>query len=253
MSHEISKEDVKKAMAIIKTTLAGKGLLDGEKNADEWDWYTSGNLGVARTLEIFEDTFRVQFYKLNTRAYMVPEDDERLFFKNALSFNDIQNVQERNLARFLTIYLMVLFFSGEGDNKLSRDFITLEEYKIEVDGICAVMTGETSAKDDEETYHEDFKKMAHLWLSKYESDSSEYTRKTNTYYGLLTRVAVRLEGLGLMELERINEENAIGRILPTRRWIDLAGFVLRKDRAQHLHSWLYAMKAEGEEGQDAKN
>lgn len=251
MTQEINSDDLRKALTIVKTMLASKGVLDAEKNSELWEWYMGGHGGIGQVLATFEEVFKVQFYKLNTRSYLLPEDDEALFFKSALSYSDITNAQDKNLVRFLTIFLMVLFFSGEGDNFFSRDFITLEDYKNEVDGVCTAIINENGAEGAQ--YHEDFGKMAHNWFSKYESDSSEYTRKMTMRYGLLTIVALRLESLALVENERINDDNVIGRIMPTQRWIDLAGFVLRKERAQHLHAWLYKLSAEGGEEKHAKN
>ena len=39
MTQEINSDDLRKALTIVKTMLASKGVLDAEKNSELWEWY----------------------------------------------------------------------------------------------------------------------------------------------------------------------------------------------------------------------
>ena len=76
------------------------------------------------------------------RIYMVPTQDNDLFLKNNIDYrsdikagNDVRT-RDLYLLNYLAIYILYIFFKGEGSEALVTDFITKEELIKEFTDHC---------------------------------------------------------------------------------------------------------------------
>ena len=168
---------------------------------------------------------------------MVPTQDNDLFLKNNVDYrSDIKASSEiRNrdlyLLNYLAVYILYLFFKGEGNDALVRDFITKEELIKEFTQHCLSVTREgVDDEDKTDDYSENFHMLAQDWLSKKEGDS--ISRKTEDRYGIVNRILLKFKADELFSLDEG------GKITPTRKTKDLMPYVLRKDRVQMINNWI---------------
>ena len=132
---------------------------------------------------------------------------------------------------YLSIYLIYLFFGGEGSNPLRRDLIPKEELVSEFSEHCkAVEKTAIDGDDKENDYSENFIQLASAWLSKLDGETT--SQKIDTRFGVVNKVLNKYKA---DELFDVGEDDVIR---PTRKLKDLMPYFLRKDRIAEIQSWI---------------
>lgn len=134
--------------------LMKKGWIDRNDNSLMWNLVEDNEardeldqMGIELGFEIIQ---------AQDRIYMVPTQDNDLFLKNNVDYRaDIKatnEVRSRDLylMNYLAIYILFIFFKGEGVDALTRDFITKEELIKEFTKHCQDVTRDDIDKDDKE-------------------------------------------------------------------------------------------------------
>ena len=112
--------------------LMKKGWIDRDDNAVLWSFVEDQE--ARDELEQIGTELGFDIVPAQNRIYMVPTQDNDLFLKNNVDFrSDIKassDVRARDLylLNYLAIYILYLFFKGEGADAQVRDFITKEEF-----------------------------------------------------------------------------------------------------------------------------
>ena len=219
--------------------LMKKGWIDRNENSLLWN--EAGDSNVTDELEQMGQELGFEIVKAQDRIYMVPTQDNDLFLKNNMDYrSDIKASSENKkrdlyLLNYLAIYIFYLFFKGEGNNALVRDFIMKEELIKNFTDHCQTVTRErVSDEDRTEDYSDDFRMLAKDWLSKKEGDSN--SRKLEDRYGVVNKILLKFRADGLFV------ENEIGKIAPTKKTKDLMPYVLQKDRVQMINDWIERQK-----------
>ena len=132
--------------------LMKKGWIDRNDNSLMWNLVEDNEardeldqMGIELGFEIIQ---------AQDRIYMVPTQDNDLFLKNNVDYRaDIKatnEVRSRDLylMNYLAIYILFIFFKGEGVDALTRDFITKEELIKEFTKHCQDVTRDDIDKDD---------------------------------------------------------------------------------------------------------
>lgn len=155
--------------------LMKKGWIDRNDNSLMWNLVEDNEardeldqMGIELGFEIIQ---------AQDRIYMVPTQDNDLFLKNNVDYRaDIKatnEVRSRDLylMNYLAIYILFIFFKGEGVDALTRDFTTKEELIKEFTKHCQDVTRDDIDKDDKtDDYSENFHMLAEDWLSKKEGE-----------------------------------------------------------------------------------
>lgn len=225
----MNRETVEVFCALLK-----RGWIDRRENSLMWSSYD--DIEVQEELENFKSVVGFDLFRSGDRVYMIPTQDNDLFLKNNIDYRkDIKATSEVRtrdlyLLNYLAVYLIYLFFNGDGNDPQCRDFITREDFlekftvhckTVEKDGL----DGE-SKKDD---YSDNFVQLAKSWLSKTDGDAA--SAKYDCKNGILNRILLKFKADELFE-----EENGI--IRPTRKTIDLMPYFLRKDRVSAIQKWI---------------
>ena len=215
--------------------LMKKGWMDRNENSILWSY--AEDTDARDELDQMGKVLGFEILQAQDRIYMVPTQDNDLFLKNNVDFrSDIKatnEVKSRDLylLNYLAIYILYLFFRGEGNDAQIRDFITKEELIKEFSEHCLSVTREDISDDDlTDDYSENFRLLAEDWLSKKEGDPT--SRKIEDRYGVVNKILLKFK---VDELFTADDSNIIR---PTKKTKDLMPYVLRKDRVQMINSWI---------------
>ena len=224
--------------------LMKNGWIDRQEDSVIWSYSDDGE--IQEELETFKDVMGVDFYRAGDRLYMIPTQDNDLFLKNNVDYRrDIKadnSVRTRDLylLNYLSIYLLYLFFSGEGNDPLCRDFVSKDDFIEMFTKHCAsIEHDDADASENKELdYSENFRNLAMAWCSKQEGEKT--TLKLECKYGLLNRILNKYKLDGLFA---VGEDDLIR---PTRKLKDLMPYFLRKDRVVEIQNWIKEGEADAE-------
>ena len=215
--------------------LMKKGWVDRNETGILWNY--AEDTDARDELDQMGKELGFEILQAQDRIYMVPTQDNDLFLKNNVDFrSDIKatnEVKSRDLylLNYLAIYILYLFFRGEGNDAQIRDFITKEELIKEFSEHCQSVTREDISEDDlTDDYSENFLLLAEDWLSKKEGDAT--SRKMEDRYGVVNKILLKFK---VDELFTVDDSNIIR---PTKKTKDLMPYVLRKDRVRMINSWI---------------
>ena len=132
---------------------------------------------------------------------------------------------------YLSIYLIYLFFNGEGSDPLCREFISKEDFvALFTDHCKSVEKISLEGDDKEQDYSDNFRQLASAWLSKLDGELA--SQKFDNKYGIVNRI---LNKYKTDELFDVGEDD---QIRPTRKMKDLMPYFLRKDRIIEIQNWI---------------
>ena len=222
--------------------LIKKGWIDRNDNSLIWNYAEDAE--ARDGLDQMGKELGFEILQAQDRIYMVPTQDNDIFLKNNMDYrsdikasNDVRS-RDLYLLNYFAIFVLYLFFKGEGKDALVRDFITKEELIKEFTDHCqSVNRGRVDSEDKTDDDSENYRMLAADWLSKKEGDVA--SRKMEDRYGIVNRILLKFKADDLF----IDDESMIR---PTKKTKDLMPYVLRKDRIQMINTWL-------EEGSDASN
>lgn len=225
---------MKKQTVEVFHALMKKGWID--RTEDSEIWRLNDDTEVQEELEIMEKELGFYIIRAMDRIYLVPTQDNDLFLKNNVDFRkDISadnEVKTRDLylMNYFSIYLLYIFYHGEGTDPKCRDFITKEDAIKEFSEHCraCVKVAENAEQTD---YSDNFIQLANTWLSK--TDGTADSRKFAERYGILNRLLIKFnsEHDDLFYVES-------GNIRPTRKLDDLMPYFLRKERIDEIQKWV---------------
>lgn len=225
---------MKKQTVEVFHALMKKGWIDRSENVDVWRYYEDSD--VQEELETMKDGLCFELIRSGDRIYLVPTQDNDLFLKNNVDFRkDISasnEVRTRDLylMNYFSIYLLYMFYHGEGTDPRCREFISKEDAIKEFSDHCrACVNGAENAEQTD--YSENFLQLANTWLSK--TDGVVDSMKFGERYGILNRLLVKFnaEHDDLFYLES-------GNIRPSRKLDNLMPYFLRKDRISEMQEWI---------------
>ena len=215
--------------------LMRKGWIDRNDNSLIWNLVEDAQ--ARDELDQMGSELGFEIIPAQDRIYMVPTQDNDLFLKNNVDYRaDIRatnEVRSRDLylMNYLAIYILYLFFKGEGVDALTREFITKEELIKEFTKHCQDATrGEIDKEDKTDDYSENFRMLAEDWLSKREGEIT--SRRMDDRYGVVNKILLKFRA------DELFVEYEDGRIKPTKKAKDLMPYVLQKDRVQIINRWI---------------
>jgi len=216
-------------------TLMKKGWIDRREDNIIWS-YTDDSV-VQEELEEFKAVMGIDLFRSGDRLYIIPTQENDLFLKNNVDYRrDIKadnNVRTRDLylMNYLSIYLVYLFFNGEGSDPLCREFISKEDFVANFTEHCKMVEKKPlEGHENEHDYSDNFKQLALAWLSKLDGEIS--SQRFENKYGIVNRI---LNKFKLDELFVVGEDNLIR---PTRKMKDLMPYFLKKDRIEEINNWI---------------
>lgn len=215
--------------------LMKKGWID--RREDAVLWAASQDTEVWEELEDFRTVLGIDLVRAGDRIYLIPTQDNDLFLKNNHDYKrDIRadsSIRKRDLylMNYLSIYLIYLFFGGEGSDPQCREFISKEELISQFTEHCKqVESIEIVSSEDIPDYGENFIQLAHNWMSKLDGEAD--SQKFDCKYGILNRI------LNKYKIDEIFELGDDALIRPTRKMKDLIPYFLRKDRVLQIQNWI---------------
>ena len=215
--------------------LMKKGWIDRNDNSMMWNLVEDTE--ARDELDQMGKELGFEIIQAQDRIYMVPTQDNDIFLKNNVDYRaDIKatnEVRSRDLylMNYLAIYILYIFFKGEGVDVLTRDFITKEELIKEFTKHCQDVTRNDIEKEDKkDDYSENFHMLAEDWLSKKEGEIT--SKRIDDRYGVVNKIMLKFRA------DELFLEDEGGRIRPTKKAKDIMPYVLRKDRVQMINSWI---------------
>ena len=205
--------------------------IDRLENPEFWHYYEDPE--VRDELTALTDTCLLDIIRTADRIYISGRIGNGLFTKNNMDFrkdisaNGTVRSADIDLIEYLTIYLLKIFFCGEGADPLCRDFISKEEFIKEFTEHC--MHYENKGNACMEEFADNFITLANTWINMKEGspDSMKFDEK----YGLLNRALIKFDHAH----DDIFFREESGNIRPTRKCKDKMPYVLRKDRVVELN------------------
>jgi len=215
--------------------LMKKGWIDRDDNSILWGFVEDPE--ARDELDQMGAELGFEIIPAQNRIYMVPTQDNDLFLKNNIDYrsdikagNDVRT-RDLYLLNYLAIYILYIFFKGEGSEALVRDFITKEELIKEFTDHCLSVTQKgVDGEDKAEDFSESFYMLAEDWLGKKEGDPT--SRRVDDRYGVVNKIILKLRADDLFV------EGDDGRVAPTKKTKDLMPYVLRKERVQVINAWI---------------
>ena len=208
-----------------------------DRREDHIIWSYADDVEIQEELEEFKAVMGIDLFRAGDRLYMIPTQDNDLFLKNNVDYRrDIKadnTVRTRDLylMNYLSIYLIYLFFNGEGSDPLCREFISKEEFvSLFTDHCKSVEKTALEGDDKEQDYSDNFRQLASTWLSKLDGELS--SQKFDNKYGIVNRI---LNKYKTDELFDVGEDDLIR---STRKMKDLMPYFLRKDRIIEIQNWI---------------
>lgn len=221
---------MKTEAAEILKRLLKNGWID--RKDDSLIWNALDDENVLADIDILKDSLAFDTVRTNDRFYMIPLQENNIFLKNNVDYRkDIKSelrMQDLYLLNYLAIYIIFLFFKGEGASYQCRDFITRKDLIEQFTMHCQeTENAETDAMDG---FSESFVSLAQSWLSKTEGpeDSTKATTEKN---GVINKILLKLKADGLFY--EYEEE-----IKPTQKMTDLMPYFLRKERILEINTWI---------------
>ncbi|MBR5091013.1 MAG: hypothetical protein IK093_16420, partial [Ruminiclostridium sp.] len=124
--------------------LMKNGMVD--RNENSLLWSRAEDPDARDELDQIGKELGFEILQAQDRIYMVPAQDNDLFLKNNVDYrsdikagSDIRN-RDLYLLNYLAIYILYLFFKGEGNDAQVIDFITKEELIKEFTEHCKSVT-----------------------------------------------------------------------------------------------------------------
>ena len=226
-----------RSMAFIFHMLMKRGWIDRREDATAWEAYQEQE--VETELRDFGKELGFDLWRTGGRLYLIPTQDNDLFLKDNMDYrrdikatNEIR-IRDIYLLNYMAIYLLYLFFNGDGSSPLSRDLMTKESFIEVFSQHCNAVTTQ-SPEEAQPAYSENFIRLAGDWLSKLEGEPDD--GKMNTRYGCLNKLLNKMKADDLFTVGEQNE------IRPTRKLCDLMPYFLRKDRIVEIQGWVAAQK-----------
>ena len=215
--------------------LMKKGWIDRDENSVLWNFVEDPE--ARDELDQMGAELGFEIMPAQNRIYMVPTQDNDLFLKNNIDYrsdikagNDVRT-RDLYLLNYLAIYILNIFFKGEGSEALVRDFITKEELIKEFTDHCLSVTQKgVDGEDKAEDFSESFYMLAEDWLGKKEGDPT--SRRVDDRYGVVNKIILKFRADDLFV------EGDDGRVAPTKKTKDLMPYVLRKERVQVINAWI---------------
>ena len=215
--------------------LMKKGWIDRDENSVLWSFVEDPE--ARDELDQMGAELGFEIMPAQNRIYMVPTQDNDLFLKNNIDYrsdikagNDVRT-RDLYLLNYLAIYILYIFFKGEGSEALVIDFITKEELIKEFTDHCLSVTQKgVDGEDKAEDFSESFYMLAEDWLGKKEGDPT--SRRVDDRYGVVNKIILKLRADDLFV------EGDDGRVAPTKKTKDLMPYVLRKERVQVINAWI---------------
>lgn len=213
--------------------LMKKGVIDRQNNSIVWGY--SQEAEVAEELEEFKDIFGFDIYRTKGRLYLIPTQENELFLKNTSDFrkeisvnSDCKNY-DLYLMSYLAIYLIYIFFNGEGaDTRSGRDFISKQGIISEFTKHCKTFGQNADKKENDiNEYSDNFKKLGEYWLSKIEGEPND--RKFASRYGILNKILTKFKADDIFV---VSENNTIR---PSQKLTDLMPYFLSKRRISEIN------------------
>ena len=215
--------------------LLKKGWVDRDEHSVLWSLVEEAQ--TRDELDQMGTELGFEIVPAQNRIYIVPTQDNDLFLKNNVDYrSDIKatsDVRARDLylLNYLAVYILYLFFKGEGAEALVRDFITKEEIIKEFTEHCRGVTQKGIDGDNKtESFSENFYMLAEDWLGKKEGDPG--SRRIEDRYGIVNKILLKFRADDLFV------EYDDGRLKPTKKTTDLMPYVLRKERVQMINAWI---------------
>lgn len=237
---------MKKQTVEVFHALMKRGWIDRTENTEIWRYYEE--LEVQDELETMEEILGFKIIRVMDRVYLVPTQDNDLFLKNNVDFRkDISadnEVKTRDLylMNYFSIYLLYVFYHGEGTDPKCRDFITKEDAIKEFSEHCRSCI--KGAENTEQTdYSDNFIQLANTWLSK--TDGATDSRRFGEHFGILNRLLTKFnaEHDDLFYVES-------GNIRTTRKLDDLMPYFLRKERIVEMQKWVSEVNSNAADHKD---
>ena len=164
-----------------------------DRREDHIIWSYADDVEIQEELEEFKAVMGIDLFRAGDRLYMIPTQDNDLFLKNNVDYRrDIKadnTVRTRDLylMNYLSIYLIYLFFNGEGSDPLCREFISKEDFvALFTDHCKSVEKTSLEGDDKEQDYSDNFRPLASAWLSKLDGELS--SQKFDNKYGSVNRI-----------------------------------------------------------------
>ena len=112
-----------------------------DRTDDSVIWPFTQEIDVLEELELFKSELGFDLYTSSDRLYLIPTQDNDLFLKNNIDFRkDIKDTSAKAvdiyLLNYLAIFIIFLFFNSEGNDPLSREFISKENLINEFNNHC---------------------------------------------------------------------------------------------------------------------
>ena len=220
--------------------LLKKGWIDRSENPDVWRMCEDTD--IQEEMEALQEGLSFELLRSGNRIYLVPTQDNDLFLKNNIDFrkdisaNNEVRTRDIYLMNYFSVYLLYIFYHGEGADPKCREFISKEDAIREFSGHCRICVNSASSDAERTDYSENFIQLANTWLSK--MDGSPDSRKFLEKYGILNRLLTKFdrEHDDLFTVES-------GNIRPTRKLDDLMPYFLRKDRIMEIQGWINEVNA----------
>lgn len=225
---------MKKQTADVFHALMKKGWIDRSEHADIWRYYEDPD--VQEEMEVMQEGLGFELIRSGDRIYLVPTQDNDLFLKNNVDFrkdisaNKEVRTKDLYLMNYFSIYLLYLFYHGEGTDPKCRTFISREDAIREFSDHCrACVKG--AGSDKQTDYSDNFLQLAHNWLAK--TDGDRESRQFGERYGILNRLLIKFDAdhddLFYREAENIR---------PSRKLDNLMPYFLRKERIAQMQEWI---------------
>ena len=206
-----------------------------DRREDHIIWSYADDVEIQEELEEFKAVMGIDLFRAGDRLYMIPTQDNDLFLKNNVDYREDIKTEARTrdlyLLNYVSIYLIFMFFNGEGNDPLSREFLKKEDFIANFNKHCsAVEKSNITGDEKEKDYSDNFIQLAKVWLQKSEGDVT--SKKLEHKYGVLNRILIKHEK---DELFSVGEDDLIR---PTRKMKDLMPYFLRKDRIIEIQNWI---------------
>ena len=225
---------MKKQTAEAFHDLMKSGRIDRAANTDTWRYCQDPD--VQEELETMKEELGFELISCGDRIYLVPTQDNDLFLKNNIDFrkdisanNDVRT-RDLYLMNYLSVYLLYIFYHGEGTDPRCREFISKEDAIKDFSDHCRSCLN-SSENTEQTVYGDNFIQLANAWISK--TDGEAASMKFNERYGILNRLLVKFNAEH-DDLFYVESEN----IHPSRKLDDLMPYFLRKDRISEIQGWI---------------